>query len=46
MSVFSGIRLRTNQAFVVLSDSVIHCVRLRFAVIPRIDALIHFESDH
>ena len=46
MSVFSGIQFRMNQAFIVLSDLVIHCIHLGFAAILPKDALIHFESDH
>ena len=46
MLVFSGIRFRMNQAFVVLSDSVIHCIHLGFVTIPPKDTLIHFESEH
>ena len=46
MSVFSGIQFRMNQAFTVLSDSVIHCICLGFVTIPPKDTLIHFESEH
>ena len=46
MLVFSGIRFRTNQAFTVLFNSVIHCIHLGLVAIPPKDVLIHFEPEH
>ena len=35
-----------NQALLFFSDSIIHCVHIKFVVFPPKDIPIHFESEH